>query len=424
MKASKNLFPHSSLFLLLAALQLSACHKGEAAAQAADTPATIVNYHPAARAKNPQAAAAKSAAPARSKSAPAYSDRQHWLEKWHKLDQGAKVKFRIIQLGDSHTAGDYFSHEVRSRLQQRWGDGGIGWVFPNNLNGQRSALISYQGGGWQTLSSRKEQADFPLGGALVRSNGQGSLTLSERSPSGGEQDITLMIKPLLADNPLSVTTGSGRTEAVSPLSGSPIWQYSNFSASLPLTLSAGGSDLWEIGLIGIENRQPGIVYSALGINGSQLAQSSRWRAGWEQDLAATRADLVVLAYGTNEAFNPKLDLAQTEQQWHDIIARIRKTLPNAGIMVIGAPESLKSTAGSCGQRPAMLDQVQQMQQRIAESEGLLYWSWQTAMGGNCSMKNWMGQNLGARDGVHFSAQGYRQAGAALADDIIRMVQER
>ncbi len=42
------------------------------------------------------------------------------------------------------------------------------------------------------------------------------------------------------------------------------------------------------------------------------------------------------------------------------------------------------------------------------------------MGGACSMKSWMAQGLGARDGVHFTAQGYQTAAGKLADDLIKL----
>ena len=42
------------------------------------------------------------------------------------------------------------------------------------------------------------------------------------------------------------------------------------------------------------------------------------------------------------------------------------------------------------------------------------------MGGACSMKSWMAQGLGARDGVHFTAQGYQTAASKLADDLIKL----
>ena len=42
------------------------------------------------------------------------------------------------------------------------------------------------------------------------------------------------------------------------------------------------------------------------------------------------------------------------------------------------------------------------------------------MGGECSMKSWMSQGLAAKDGVHFSGKGYRQAADRLADSLIQM----
>ena len=58
-----------------------------------------------------------------------------------------------------------------------------------------------------------------------------------------------------------------------------------------------------------------------------------------------------------------------------------------------------------------------MQKRVAESEGLLYWSWQQAQGGACSMNAWVKQGLAAKDGVHFNAEGYRRAAADLAQGL-------
>src|SRR5207302_11012269 len=34
----------------------------------------------------------------------------------------------ILQIGDSHTAADFFTGELRKRLQARYGDGGVGYV--------------------------------------------------------------------------------------------------------------------------------------------------------------------------------------------------------------------------------------------------------------------------------------------------------
>ena len=102
------------------------------------------------------------------------------------------------------------------------------------------------------------------------------------------------------------------------------------------------------------------------------------------------------------------------------ISQIRNASPNSAIMIIGAPESLKSTSGSCGVRPARLTELQQMQREVAASQHTLYWDWQAAMGGECSMKSWINQGLARSDGVHFTASGYDRIGQALANSILDM----
>lgn len=345
-----------------------------------------------------------------------------WLDKLQRLNRGENTQFRILQIGDSHTAGDYFTDALRESLQQRWGNAGIGWVYPNTVAGQRNAQILHHNQGWKVLSSRSDRADFPLGGIISRSSTGGRVTLNPRRPTEGAQRITLTARPVFANNPLTITDGSAQTIAHLPNLGESKWQQFNFTSTLPVSYRAEDGDIWEIGHINIENGQAGVIVSAMGINGSQLSQWQQWHNDWVANLSATQADLVILAYGTNEAFNNNIDIAQTQAIWSQTIQRIREALPGAGILIIGAPESLRVRRGQCGTRPARLDEVQAMQREIAQQQQVMYWSWQAAMGGECSMTNWMAQGLGARDGIHFTARGYRQAAEVLANDLQNLVQ--
>jgi len=53
------------------------------------------------------------------------SNRPAWLNKLQQLNNTSDGKFRIIQVGDSHTAGDYFTDRLQSRL-------GLDWAFAKN----------------------------------------------------------------------------------------------------------------------------------------------------------------------------------------------------------------------------------------------------------------------------------------------------
>lgn len=329
---------------------------------------------------------------------------QAWQDKLRDLAQGKAAQFRIVQLGDSHTAGGYFTDTLRQHLQQKWGNAGIGWVYPAAVSGQRSTVVDYSGSNWQLLNARRDTAAFPLGGILARSKTQQSLVLNPKDT--GAQQISFAMRPIFSDSPLKITDATQKATFAYSLHGNN-WQYFTLNAQPPIRIQAADNALWEIGAIQFENQKSGVTVSAFGLNGTQLSHWQKWRADWENDLVETQADLIILAYGTNEAFNDQINVVQTQKIWQENIDRIQQTLPHAAILMIGAPESLKNRDGVCGTRPKRLSEIQKMQQQIAKEKHLLYWSWQDAMGGECSMNRWINDKLAQNDGVHFTPQGYQ-----------------
>lgn len=334
-----------------------------------------------------------------------------------RLRAGAGTAFRYLQIGDSHTAGDFFTERLRLRLQQRLGDGGIGWVTPMQIPGQRMARVTFTQAGWQLISSRSSGPgyDYPFGGFIAQVTGPfASLTVTPRYQTA-RQSVTVLLRQGPLDAPLTVTDAGGASFTIKSPSVDAQWHPVSFEAQLPITVNATLSPQTAIGGWWMQNLdRPGAVVSAVGINGSELEQWNRWRNGWADDLTAANPDLIALAYGTNEAFRTTLDPEALRATLIAAIDRLRQRFPGSAILIIGAPESLKSLAGGrCGTRATGLDAVQAVQQAVAQQQHTLYWDWQQAMGGRCSMANWVANGLARRDGVHFSREGYE----ALADDL-------
>ena len=171
-----------------------------------------------------------------------------WVKKLRSIS-GAKDnrKFRIVQIGDSHTAGDYFTDQLRQRLQSRWGNGGIGWIYPSAVKGQRQALPRYNSNGWATLTSRGAQADFPLGGVIAQSTTGGDLTINSTAQgSEGTQDVALFIKPAANNQTLSINGQHIPIENAG-------WQVLYTQATLPLSISNDAMP-WTVGLVNIETK--------------------------------------------------------------------------------------------------------------------------------------------------------------------------
>ena len=332
----------------------------------------------------------------------------------------------IVQFGDSHTAADLMTGALRTKLQDQLGNGGMGWGMPMYFSGQRLDRYGYDNNGWQPISSRQQrEQNYTLGGliAVPKFNGA-SLTIKAKR-SELPQKITVNLRQPETDGRFLVKDSQGRQFQLEAPIKNNTWQTVEFVADLPFTITAVNVEHSAIGGWWAKNENgSGAIISALGINGAELSFWNRWNEGWKNNLKALSPELVILAYGTNEAFDDNIDIEKYRNLLISKIEQIRTASPHTAIMIISAPESLKNTVGQCGTRPVKLTAVQNVQQQVAQQQQTLYWDWQKAMGGGCSMKTWINRGLGRKDGVHFSQEGYQKLGQVLANDLISFVGQK
>ena len=70
-------------------------------------------------------------------------------------DEPGNGTVRVMQWGDSHTAADMFTGELRARMQARFGDGGVGFTYAGHPFAGYRILGSGRGesGSWRTLGT-------------------------------------------------------------------------------------------------------------------------------------------------------------------------------------------------------------------------------------------------------------------------------
>lgn len=336
---------------------------------------------------------------------------------------------RISQLGDSHTAADIFTGQLRQRLQSRFGGAGIGWISPINVYGQRNTQVYYTSSDWLLTSSRNTPAmDYPMGGFIAtptETNAQLTVNYNiDEKPSLWR--ATFLVKQLKKDKPLKLVDGMNY-ETTLDIRNSKSWQYVTAFVMLPFTLTAESADSVELGGIWLEkNSQPGVVVSPIALNGAKQSIWQQWRSTWLEDLARTKSDLVILAYGTNESFEGSFNAVRYKQYLTSSIKQIRKKLPNATILIVSPPDSmlrnkLKSGASCKAMQPPQLASVRLAQQQVAQQQHTLYWDWSAAMGGDCSMQSWVNQGLANKDYVHLTAAGYQQSADTLYNALMQLL---
>lgn len=343
----------------------------------------------------------------------------------NKLRQGNQ-QVHIVQIGDSHTAADFFSGNLRILFQQRYGDAGPGFIPPISIPGQRTATINRMSEKkeWSLSSSRKdERFDYPLGGMIAEPQAAVSqVLLKPLQPALGAYqlqalyqsagDTKMRVAPAVSPNVTLFATGNQ-------------WRFSApVNTQLPAQVSVNKGTGVKIGGWLVRSPKPGVMVSAIGINGATLSMVDKWQPQWSETLAQLSPDMVILAYGTNEAFNDTLDLTAYEQNLRAKVRLIRQQMPNSVILLVGPNDSIKfSDALSCqAQMPVNLMNVIQIQKTVAAQENTLFWDWQAFMGGPCSIRTWAAQDLARPDNVHLSVDGYKKSAQGLYSQLNQILQ--
>jgi lysophospholipase L1-like esterase len=353
--------------------------------------------------------------------------------------------FRWLQIGDSHTAGDYLSGELRHRLQARYGDAGIGWVTPGYVLNQRSDTVKLSNeNGWTVQRASRQHLDtsaVPLGGQIGAGGAGSDVRITFKNPESAQLMRVSVLQSAVAGNngALELASEGGSTGSLPPplgISGS--WQMSS------LLIDVGGERLWmrvpssdpearaAIGGIAIEKLVPGVVLDAVGVNGAQIDEF----LGWSPEslaamLAARPPNVVVLEFGTNEAVGRDFDQLAYIDKLTTAVRRLRQNSKAAIILMLPPDMHRASTASNrkrrigCGEQPQWLDQVNDALRMVAQQEKTLLWDWGKwvrAQGGYCgtvSLAN-MTPPLARPDYVHLTPEGYWASADSLLDDLYRL----
>lgn len=328
---------------------------------------------------------------------------------------GMARPLRILQIGDSHTAGDFFTEQLRRRLQARFGDAGIGWILPGSVAGQSAARYSVRTSGAWTLQTGRAgtSRDLPLGGFMnTGTAGSRLLVRPMLQGSPGRWRFGALVRRALGSSSASVLLiGPGRSSQPFPLSD----QWMAVELSLPHALSSPTvlevlSGRVDVAGLWLEREGTGVVLDHVGRNGATLMAFQRW-----SDTAIARqfqvrpVDAIVLAYGTNEAVD-QLAAPTYAAQIQTVVRRLQSLTPETAVILLTAPSFSQGGGNQCAQyRPRSLRAVVSAQMAAVGLPGVQVWNWMQAMGGECSVSQWVRLGLMAGDWIHMTPAGYRRS---------------
>lgn len=342
---------------------------------------------------------------------------------------GGPWPVHILQIGDSHTAGDRITGKLRAALQARFGDGGRG-VLPPGVPyvGYAPLQVEVTASGWTTTlaplvgASGYVRAGVGLAGVQATTVQPGS-TLTFRRDAASPAFFRI---ELCGEGPGRLQVVAGEEVWLVPFDSGGCVSLLPERAHGQITLRALDGVL-SLHAVRLSNARSGVELSNLGVVGATLRDlAARDQALVARELEAWRPALIVLAFGTNEGFEQGLDAGAYEALLRGQITRLRRLAPEASLMILGAPDALRGGAvNGCSvdgrlAPPPSLAVVRDVQRRVAAEMGVAFWDWHGRMGGDCSADRLAtrGEALMLRDRVHFNAVGADWIGGMLHADLM------
>jgi lysophospholipase L1-like esterase len=322
----------------------------------------------------------------------------------------------ILQYGDSHTASDDWANAMRQAFQGKFGFGGPGFAFAGHpFKGYRRFDVSGTNSlGWETDGTTGHLGDGRLG--------LGGISITARRPSetvtfeaeSDKTELYYLKQPGGGDFVVSVDGGTVDTvstdgeisagyETIEVQPGQHRYTIRTTS-SRPVRLFGWAAD-----------RQAGVTYETLGINGAQAPMILDWdEQVFASNMNARKPVLIVLEYGTNESLNPRFTVDGYRQQFVQVLAKVRRAAPLASILVVGPPDCLRAM------RPLPhIDDVIGIQRAVAAESGCAFWDWRARMGGPGAVREWARAGLGQADYIHMTGAGYRLTAAMLFQELMQ-----
>lgn len=352
-------------------------------------------------------------------------------------EDGKKV--RVAFYGASSVAADRYPGYLRGYLQQRFGDGGVGFVtlVPLWRWHRHDAVRLDASRHWRIEHGQRKQGKLDgyyglLGASAHTTHERGRSTLHAKGSAVCKVEESDSFALQYLEQPeggtLELEFGRGKKASSQriPTRGEA---FAVRTADvelperfLPMTLRSTGDG--EVRIMGgiFEREQPGVVVDALGIGGTRSANMLAWdQPMWNATIRERQPALYILAYGANESVDEDEPIEVYRENLEAVLDRFAASVPDASCVLVGPVDYPleDEEAHSWGVRPR-LRQILDAQREVAAERGCGFFDTSRLTGGLGTMPEWVAADpkLARDDHLHLTPLGYLHFGRVLSDALM------
>ncbi len=327
------------------------------------------------------------------------------------LQNAKNKKVRIAYFGDSFIESDLVTNELRQLLQKQFGGNGVGFVPMECINSEmRKSVLQSTSKNWaiednaskllKTFKANNSFSKYSLQTPYKYCNNANLFYNSTESSTINVATDTIEYEKILPNTNNILTSEKINNNSFSTL---------KIAANTSSTNFIGVSFEDSVGVYA-DN------FSTRGSNGTHLRKIDT--ATFNQFNAIQQYELIVLHYGINVLTNnDKLD-------WYKIglqktIEFLKTQFPHAAILIISTSDKAVKTNGRYETDKGVPTLIN-IQNEIAEKNGIAFWNLYENMGGYNSMIKWVEGDtcLAYKDYTHINFKGAAKVAQLLYTNII------
>ena len=347
-----------------------------------------------------------------------------------------KGKLNMYHIGGSHLQADIYTHDIRTYLQSRWEGvtGERGWVFPFDLaktnnpgNYEFSSPNKWKG--LRSVVDKPKKIDFDYG----------LLGFAVTCP-----DSSIVIK--FRHDRTTVAPSIKHLRIFHNIGEFPYWiSFGNHDLLVSKTthdLTLGSTDIYfsesidtfniqfcrtqeivpELEIYGflMMNDDPGISYTAIGINGAGLYTYID-NIRFEEQLKTYPPDFFAYSVGTNDGNVPYSDFKPQvyKRNLEKMMQMALKANPDCALLLTVPNDSYYRrrylNKNIARERDVIIE--------LAEEYNMAVWDLYGLMGGLGSSKIWRDNKLMRGDMIHFTFQGYHFKAELYVDALLKYMDQ-
>ena len=351
-----------------------------------------------------------------------------------KLKQTAAGKgtTRILQWGDSVIVADMMTATARRKLQERFGDGGHGfmlvskpWEYYIHQNVEHKASDNWRHS-FITKGVLKDK-HYGLGGVVSSGHSRGAWATFGTTDKGKTGRKLSRFQVFYATQP-------GGAEVAVQVDGQEKGSFSTAGDALgdklytldfpdgphEIKLQSKGGGPARLYGVALEREAPGVVFDCLGVTGSRASTFIRFDKGhFKRQIDMRDPDLVVVMTGSNQSKFKGMSMTQYEDEYSRMVKQVRSARPQTSCLIAGAPDRADKSKGQLATSP-LIPKIIAIQRKVALANGCAFWNTYEAMGGENAMLAWHRHRprLASGDYTHLTLAGGEVLGTIFYDALM------